>query len=34
LFSTKWDFVVVDEAHEGTTTELGNEVILGLVKKD
>lgn len=27
VFNTKWDFVIVDEAHEGTTTSLGEEVI-------
>lgn len=34
VFNTDWDFVVVDEAHEGTTTALGNEVIKNVVKKD
>jgi len=23
LFDTSWDFIIVDEAHEGTQTELG-----------
>lgn len=27
IFHTKWDFVVVDEAHEGTLTKLGQAVI-------
>ena len=27
IFLTKWDFVVIDEAHEGTLTELGQNVI-------
>lgn len=27
LFLTKWDFVVIDEAHEGTLTKLGQSVI-------
>lgn len=32
LFMTPWDFVIVDEAHEGTKTELGQNVIMELVK--
>jgi hypothetical protein len=32
LFSLDWDFVIVDEAHEGTTTALGNDVIKKVVK--
>ncbi len=32
VFATKWDCLVVDEAHEGTTTELGREVIKSLHK--
>ncbi|MDE6678504.1 MAG: DEAD/DEAH box helicase family protein, partial [Ruminococcus sp.] len=31
VFNTEWDFVIVDEAHEGTTTALGEEVINLLV---
>lgn len=27
IFLTKWDFVVIDEAHEGTLTKLGQSVI-------
>ena len=27
VFSAKWDFLIVDEAHEGITTRLGNDVI-------
>ena len=27
LFNTDWDFIIVDEAHEGTQTELGKNVI-------
>ena len=27
IFHTKWDFVVIDEAHEGTLTKLGQAVI-------
>lgn len=30
LFSTTWDFLIVDEAHEGTQTELGQSVIAHL----
>ncbi|MBR0061969.1 MAG: Eco57I restriction-modification methylase domain-containing protein, partial [Selenomonadaceae bacterium] len=33
VFKTQWDFVIVDEAHEGTQTELGDAVIKKLVKK-
>ena len=31
VFSTEWDLVVVDEAHEGTQTELGKAVLEQLV---
>ncbi len=34
IFSTDWDFVIVDEAHEGTTTALGDSVIKNLVKEN
>lgn len=34
VFNTVWDFVIVDEAHEGTTTALGNEVIKATVKAE
>lgn len=34
LFSTLWDLVIIDEAHEGTTTELGQEAIKGVVKEE
>ena len=27
IFSTPWDFLIIDEAHEGTKTELGQNVI-------
>ena len=33
IFDLKWDLVIVDEAHEGTTTALGDEVIRNLVKE-
>lgn len=33
VFDTVWDFVIVDEAHEGTTTALGNDVIKATVKE-
>ncbi len=32
LFSTAWDFIIVDEAHEGTKTELGQNVLKELTK--
>ena len=34
VFETVWDFVIVDEAHEGTTTALGNDVIKATVKEE
>lgn len=34
IFNTAWDFVIVDEAHEGTKTELGQNVLNELIKKD
>ena len=34
LFSAPWDFIIVDEAHEGTKTELGQNVLVELVKDD
>ncbi|MGU8835447.1 Eco57I restriction-modification methylase domain-containing protein [Clostridium perfringens] len=34
IFALDWDFVIVDEAHEGTTTSLGNDVIKKIVKGD
>lgn len=30
VYETKWDFIIFDEAHEGTQTDLGKEVIEGL----
>lgn len=33
VFSAKWDFLIVDEAHEGITTRLGNDVIAELQKR-
>ncbi len=33
IFELDWDFVIVDEAHEGTTTALGNDVINSIVKE-
>jgi hypothetical protein len=33
VFNTEWDLVIVDEAHEGTTTALGDSVIKNLVKE-
>ena len=34
LFKAKWDLVIVDEAHEGTKTELGQNVLSELIKQD
>ena len=34
IFFTPWDFVIVDEAHEGTKTELGQNVLKELIKQD
>ena len=34
IFKTLWDFVIVDEAHEGTKTELGQNVLRELKKPD
>ena len=34
VFATEWDFIIVDEAHEGTQTELGKAVMSELVKSD
>lgn len=34
IFATDWDFVIVDEAHEGTQTILGDKVIENLVKEN
>lgn len=33
VFDTDWDLVIIDEAHEGTKTELGQKVINLLVKE-
>lgn len=33
LFKTAWDFLIIDEAHEGTKTELGQNVIKELAKE-
>lgn len=30
IFSTNWDFIIIDEAHEGTQTELGKNVLAEL----
>ena len=32
IFSTSWSFIIIDEAHEGTQTELGQNVIRELTK--
>lgn len=34
IFNTDWDFVVVDEAHEGTKTNLGKNVLEKVIKED
>lgn len=34
VFATPWDFIIVDEAHEGTQTELGKAVMEELVKEN
>lgn len=34
VFLTKWDCIIIDEAHEGTQTELGQNVIRELVKPE
>ena len=34
IFSTTWDLVIVDEAHEGTQTELGKAVLAQLIGKE
>ena len=34
VFLTDWDFVIIDEAHEGTTTELGIDVINNIIKEN
>lgn len=34
VFATAWDCIIVDEAHEGTQTELGKAVIQELTKAD
>lgn len=34
VFATPWDFIIVDEAHEGTQTELGKAVMQELVKPE
>jgi hypothetical protein len=34
IFSKLWDFIIVDEAHEGTQTELGKNVLAELVKTE
>ena len=34
IFNINWDFIIIDEAHEGTQTELGKNVISLCRKKD
>ncbi len=34
VFSTDWDLLIVDEAHEGTQTELGQNVIKTILESD
>lgn len=33
IFTAKWDFIIIDEAHEGTQTELGKNVLTELKKE-
>ncbi len=33
IFNTNWDLIIVDEAHEGTKTELGQNVLKELIKQ-
>lgn len=33
IFSADWDFIIIDEAHEGTQTELGKNVLAALRKE-
>ena len=34
IFDAPWNFLIVDEAHEGTQTELGKNVVNELIKQD
>jgi len=34
LFQTEWDCVVIDEAHEGTKTSLGDDVLKEIIKEE
>lgn len=34
LFNINWDLIIIDEAHEGTQTELGKAVLVACRKKD
>lgn len=34
IFNTPWDFVIIDEAHEGTQTDLGENVLNELIKEN
>lgn len=34
IFRANWDFIIVDEAHEGTQTDLGKAVMTELIKVD
>ena len=34
IFKTNWDCVIVDEAHEGTKTSLGDNVLSSIIKAD
>lgn len=34
IFKIDWDFIIVDEAHEGTTTELGKNVLKAIIKEE
>lgn len=34
VFNTIWDLVIIDEAHEGTKTDLGNDVVQKVIKQE
>lgn len=34
IFNTNWDLVIIDEAHEGTRTSLGDDVLKEIIKEE